>query len=72
MTRTRRQLRTPVIDVKKYGGKEVALMDGRIVASGRSTHAVLKRAQRTVSRTKHDQIWLFRVPRSLTVIYQIP
>ena len=62
---------TPVIDIKKYGGKEVALVRGKIIVSGRSTRAVLKRAKKLVPLDEHNQIWLFRVPKSLAVIYRL-
>lgn len=59
----------PIIDVKKYGGKQVALVRGRIVASGRSTRALLDRAKKRVPMRYHEDIWLFTVPKGLTFIY---
>jgi hypothetical protein len=32
---------TPIIDIKKYGGQQVAIVDGRIVAAGTDTEEVL-------------------------------
>lgn len=60
---------TPIINVKKYGGKQVALVRGRIVASGRTTRDVLDRAKRLVPPQEHGDIWIFAVPKTLTFIY---
>ena len=64
-----KRLQTPIIDVKKYGGRQVALVRGRIVASGRSTQALLELAKRRVPSKDHGEIWLFTVPRGLHFIY---
>lgn len=62
---------TPIIDVKKYGGKQVAIVKGKIVASGRSTQEVLELARKAVSKYDHDKIWLLVVPKSFPIIYKI-
>ena len=64
-----RKPQTPIIDVKKYGGKQVALVQGRIVASGRTTLEVLDRAKRRVAPQEDSEIWIFAVPKTLTFIY---
>ena len=61
----------PLINVKKYGGRQVAIVKGRIVASGYSTHAVLEKAKRFVPKEDHHRIVLFIVPKSLTVVYRL-
>ena len=64
-----KKFKTPIIDVKKYGGKQVAIVRGRIVASGRSTRAVFERAKMDVPPEYHEEIWLFAVPKGLNFIY---
>ncbi len=65
------KLQPSIIDIKKYGGKQVALVRGKIVASGRSTRALLRKAKRRVPKEDHDHIALLVVPRSLTVIHRL-
>lgn len=62
---------TPIIDVKKYGGKQVAIVKGKIVASGTNTQKVLERAKRHFPRASWRDILLVNVPKGLTVVYLI-
>lgn len=63
--------RIPVIDVKKYGGKQLAIVDGEIVAVGRTLKEVISRATYLLpSRPLHD-IHVFAVPKALFVIYYV-
>ena len=62
---------TPTIDIKKYGGKQVAIVKGKIVASGRSTNGILRTAKKRVPKEDHDRIALFIVPKGLTVVYHL-
>jgi hypothetical protein len=62
---------TPIVDVKKYGGKQVAIVKGKIVASGVSTRRVLEQARKKVPKKDANEIWLFMVPKSLPVIYRV-
>jgi len=59
----------PTIDIKKYGGKQVALHEGRIVASGTDTEEVLEAALRNVPGATWRDITLITVPKSLDVVY---
>ena len=59
----------PIIDVKKYGGKQVAVINGKIVASGKNTQEVLKRAQSKFPKATWADILLITVPKGLTVVY---
>lgn len=59
----------PLIDVKKYGGKQVAIVDGEIVAAGRTLQDVLRRARRLIPAKPLHEIHVFSVPKTLTVIY---
>lgn len=62
---------TPIIDVKRYGGKQVAIVRGKIVASGTDTEEVLERAKQKYPGTKWRDILLVTVPESLTVAYRL-
>ncbi len=59
----------PTIDVKKYGGKQVAIVDGRIVASGLTLSEVIKKARRTFPSKPLNEVTVFSVPESLSVLY---
>lgn len=59
----------PTIDIKKYGGKQVAIVDGRIVASGHTLQEVIRRARKRVPSRPLHEIRVFAVPKSLSVIY---
>lgn len=61
----------PIIDVKKYGGKQVAIIKGKIVASGSNTHELLAKAKRLSPRASWRDILLVSVPKGLTVVYQL-
>lgn len=61
----------PIIDVKKYGGKQVAVVNGRIVASGTTTKSVLQKAQKVSPKSGWRDILLVSVPKGLTVVYRI-
>ncbi|MEK7479403.1 MAG: DUF5678 domain-containing protein [Patescibacteria group bacterium] len=59
----------PVIDIKKYGGRHVAILDGKVVAHGRTLQEVLGKARKqNPSRPLHE-ISVFAVPKTLAVIY---
>ena len=64
-----KKLTLPTISIKKYGGKQVAIVKGKIVASGYSTDVLLEKAKRSVPKKDHNRIALFVVPKSLTVVY---
>jgi hypoxanthine phosphoribosyltransferase len=57
------------IDMKKYGGKQVAIVDGNIVASGRTLQEVLRKARKLFPSKPLDEIAVFAVPKMLNVIY---
>lgn len=65
----RRTTKLPTIDIKKYGGKQVAIVDGKIIASGRTLSEVIERARRVVPLKPLHEIKIFSVPKSLAVIY---
>jgi hypothetical protein len=59
----------PIIDINKYGGKQVAVVDGKIVASGTRTQEVLEAAKRKIPGATWRDILLISVPKSLHIIY---
>jgi hypothetical protein len=61
----------PIIDVKKYGGKQVAVSGGKIVAVGKSAAEVLKKAKKKLPGVTWRDIILVSVPKGLTVVYRI-
>ena len=61
----------PIIDVKKYGGKQVAIIKSRIVASGTNTTEVLEKAKRKFPHATWRDILLVSVPKGLTVVYRL-
>jgi hypothetical protein len=61
----------PIIDIKKYGGRQVAISNGRIVAVGINTKAVLEEARRKLPKATWQDVLLVSVPKGLTVIYRV-
>lgn len=59
----------PTIGIKKYGGKQVAIVDGKVVAVGHTLREVLEEAQRIVPSKPLHEIKVFSVPKTLAVIY---
>lgn len=55
-----------IIDFKKYRGKQIAIVDGEIVAAGYSTEEVFKKAKKLYPKKR---VWLFSVPREEVFIY---
>jgi len=62
---------TPIIDVKKYGGKQVAIVDGKIVATGRTLEAVVKKARKLRPKKPLSEIKIFLVPKTISAIYYV-
>ncbi len=59
----------PVIDIKKYGGRQVAIVSGRVVASGQTLSEVIKKARKIFPSKPLHEISVFSVPKKLSVIY---
>ncbi|TSC80061.1 MAG: hypothetical protein G01um101429_265 [Parcubacteria group bacterium Gr01-1014_29] len=64
-----KSVKVPVIDVKKYGGLQVAIVNGKIIAEGRTWEEVLQNTQEKFPDTPLSEIRVFSVPKSLHVIY---
>ena len=60
---------TPIIDVKKYGGQQVAIVDGRVVASGRTLKEVIMKARELYPSILLHDIKVFSVPLTIHTIY---
>lgn len=65
----KRMSKTPIIDVKKYGGKQVAIVDGKIVAAGRTLEEVIRLARKRYPTRPFVEIKIFSVPKTLAVVY---
>lgn len=61
----------PIIDVKKYGGKHVAIVGGKVIASGHTLEEVIRRARKRVPTKPLHEIKIFSVPKTLSVIYYV-
>ncbi|MEK7541370.1 MAG: DUF5678 domain-containing protein [Patescibacteria group bacterium] len=62
---------SPIIDVKKYGGKQVAIVKGKIVASGNTAGEVLNAVRQKSPGATWRDVLLVTVPRGLTVVYRL-
>lgn len=67
----KKKLKIPIIDIKKYGGRQVAIAKGKIVASGIDTTKVLKSAKKRLPKSNWKDVLLVSVPQGLTVVYKI-
>ena len=61
----------PTISIKKYGGKQVAIVKGKIVASGYDTTTVLQQTKKRLPHATWQDILLVAVPKGLTVVYRL-
>ena len=59
----------PTIDIKKYGGKEIAILNGKIAAVGKSLPDVIQKLKKTKPDQVLQEVLFLTVPKSLTVIY---
>lgn len=59
----------PTIDFSKFRGKEVALVDGKIVAQGDSSKEVFEKAKKIFPRKLSKEIILLFVPKENIFIY---
>ena len=59
----------PIIDIKKYGGKQIAIAEGKIIAEGKTLSGVLAKAKRRLPHTPLVEIRIFSVPKTLMAIY---
>ena len=57
------------IDIERYGGKQVAILDGKVVASGRTLAEVAKRARQKAPKRRLGDFRFLVVPETLHTIY---
>ena len=62
---------TPTIDVKKYGGKQVGILNGKIVAAGKDGHEVLSKIRKKFPAVSWREVLLVSVPKGITVVYRV-
>lgn len=61
----------PTINIKKYGGKQVAIVDGKVVAKGYTAQEVIGLAKKKMPKRPLSEIHIFAVPKTLHVIYYV-
>lgn len=66
-----KKLQIPTIDIRRYGGQQVAIVDGKIIATGATLGAVIAKARKQVPKRPLHEIKVISVPRSLAVIYHV-
>lgn len=59
----------PSIDIEKYGGKQVALLNGDIVACGETLEEVMSQVKQALPELPLRDVEFLIVPRTLSVIY---
>lgn len=59
------------INVKTYGGKQVTIVNGRIVAFGHDTQKLLEQVKEKFPGIHWQDILLVSVPKGLNVIYTL-
>ncbi len=66
-----RAITIPTIDVKKYGGKQLAVADGAIVAVGRTLEEVIRKVRRKFPTRSLEDVHIVAVPKTVAVIYHV-
>ncbi len=59
----------PTIDIKKYGGKQIAILDGAVIAEGNTLQEVIGKAKAIAPSRPLQESKIFSVPKTLAVIY---
>lgn len=62
-------VKTPSINVKKYGGKQVAILNGRVAVSAKNLEELLNKIKKTKKNKELSEFQIFSVPKTLSVIY---
>jgi len=65
------ETKIPTIDIKKYGGKEIAILNGNIVAVGKSLPDVIQKLKKVKPNQVLREVLFLTVPKSLMVIYHV-
>jgi hypothetical protein len=61
----------PLIDFSKFRGKEVALVEGKIVAEGKTSKEAFEKAKRIFPKKLSKEIILLFVPKEEIFVYFI-
>lgn len=61
--------RIPAINFAKFRGKELAIVGGKVVASGKSSKEVFEKAKKMYPKKAAKDIVLFSAPREKVFIY---
>ncbi|MBU1014842.1 hypothetical protein KKI17_00145 [Patescibacteria group bacterium] len=64
-------MNAPTIDIEKYGGRQVAIVHGRVVASGGTLKEVIALAKKEMPSIPLREIKVFSVPKSSAMIYYV-
>ena len=65
------ETKIPTIDIKKYGGKEIAILNGTVVAVGKSLPDVIQKLKKIKPNQVLREVLFLTLPKSLTVIYHV-
>lgn len=63
MAKGNQQKKIPTIDFSKFKGKELAVVDGKIVAHGNSSKEVFEKAKKLFPQRPAKDITLLSVPK---------
>lgn len=69
MREKKHTFKMPVIDWKKYKGMQVAVVEGKVVASGYTASEVYNKAQRKYPDKPSEEIILASIPRYRRMFY---
>ena len=58
-----------VIDVKRYGGKQVVIYRNRIVSSGGTAREAIRKAQTKHPQVSTSELRVFAVPETVRTVY---
>lgn len=61
--------RIPIVDFSKFRGKEVAIVDGKVIAEGISSKEVFEKARKLFPKRLTRDIVLLSVPREKVFVY---
>ena len=59
----------PIVDFSKFRGKDLAIIDGKIIAEGESSKEVLEKAEKLFPQKATKDITLLSVPKERIFIY---
>ena len=62
---------TPLIDFTKFKGKQVALVEGKIVAKAKSSKEAFEKAKKLFPKKSSEEIILLSVPKEEIFIYLV-